>query len=352
MTVSTVVHAQGPLRSTADFTARVVIPDLQGDALLDIQCSDGTRLTLAFDDAVALENQMRWLRQDIRVGDQARLALHHPLTRAGLAALVLDGESIAGAVPNDPALRSDTQTVLYPRDAEFYGREPKEGTPRLQWRARGRDSHWQLNLVTRFGPSPVLGEAQWDDPDSIANLVRSMNDQDTLLSLAGITNPEVVAAITSRQASAVLAQERSIPSMSATKARNILTKAGLAFEGGNRWDCGRIRFMTMEVETVNVPVAIVIMPPVAPRATFPANGDGQDEETKAESRRQWIQRAQEAFSDAGWYVVDLPAPYEWGIQHRGHLWVTRINPTVWGKIRAAAAAVAHDVRMSRGGKFL
>lgn len=370
-----------PINTSDDMTARVVIHDLAGQPLIEITDlrGDGQTIQLTPDQIVNLSHYANNLERDSRVLiDAHRLDAHHPLNTPALAAKLV-GDDVRG-------LRtSDHPRVLYPASAAV--REPDrdgltrdQGTPTMIWNGatlghmRNPYYHrrnttnetpetdgWRLSLV---GITDVtMGFAAWNDAEGIANLVAAMDDPEGIFVMAGMINPTEAGALSARLTARNLKNQRQLPNVQLPPIRKALTDAGLG--GISDHDGGRARVLAVNVDGRKLPIAIAIMAPAIPAGTTvltEAEREGmqpweirQANDQRAEAARAaWVPKAKTVITNAGWRVVDLPAPrLPWRTygSNTPVLWATKLTAQQWSGLNAAAERAARELEMSRGSTF-
>lgn len=347
----------GPVHFRGSTQARIAAVDLEQPVAVSLTDSTGTIHNIPFGDAVRLANMIRALQSDLTIVDIARREAHHPALYADAAKLLHGG----GRDPHGghmlgmlyPANAIDERVSTPPGDSlNWHSSTPPEGTPFLRWHDDDDESGWVITLSSTQGLGVHgLGIARWNDPAGIRRLVETMQDEESVHALAAIMAPHVAARLTSRRLGRAMREAGSLPNVSIAKARRVLRKANLISEDKQPlYGSGRIRFVSIEVDGMKVPVSIAIVPPEFPGGT-PVSIDpllDQSQERHA-ARRDWIDRATRAFEDAGWFPVDLPSPKGWQVSTRGYLWVTLLKPEQWSRIRPAAADAANHININRGG---
>ncbi len=235
---------------------------------------------------------------------------------------------------------------------------------------------WQLLLAG--AESVVLGFAQWDDQKSFENLVNSLNDNEALVALGSMLNPDIIAALSQRTVIREMRRSRTFPVITQVKAKTVLAAANLLtppsyLERESYSDsAGKIRALQVKTGAKSVAVAVALLAPaknpIRPkvahnfrsvsvpfdRAKYKAEQAARrisDTEHYKREVAPWREAAAAAFVAAGWRVVDLPAPK--GVLFRGDakeesvLWVTLVNEETWDSIKPAIDEVLVDFNFDR-----
>lgn len=239
----------------------------------------------------------------------------------------------------------------------------EEGVPLLAWSsAKGdSDSGWRLTLS---GATQVtVSYAAWDSQSALDSLIEMMGDPEGVLTMAGITQPEITAQLSARMTAVSMRASRSLPRIDLPKVRKALSDAGVlvgGHSGRNKAEAARMRLLAVKVGSVKVPVAVAINPPTYPKNARPLTDtesrlpwNERQELTKSivvPAREDWMRAVKIALEGSGWRVVDLPKPVQpWEHRDMEPLWVTRIDANTWSGLSAAAAREAIRLEMSRGG---
>jgi hypothetical protein len=239
-----------------------------------------------------------------------------------------------------------------------------DGVPHLRWVShtpRSAQSGWELYL--RSDTNIAVGFAPWNDRAALTGLIESMDDPDTLMIMAGITQPVQTAELSARIAARALRTARALPGIDLKKVRTALVAGGLIDAPGaqTRTRGGRIRLLTITSGTKDVPVAVAVKAPeygFAPvqtsdqeRATL-----SPEELTERLTQREelhaaaWLVRVQQTLAAAGWRAVGLPSPRrQWYDDPFEVKWFTRFDTDTWSTVEAAARAAALKVSLNRGG---
>lgn len=248
------------------------------------------------------------------------------------------------------------------------GENPRiHGTPYLRWvpKVDGQvgKAGWELLLSGASGV--VLGFAQWDDESSFDGLAKALNDNESLIALGYMLSPDVIAALTQRTVIRSMRKARTMPAVTTNKAKAVLAAADLLTPEYMLRDSrskvqteGKIRCLNVKTGTTSVGVAVALLAP----ARLPGEmkddyrpGFGHFDAAKAAAARvakaahakahylrevaPWKAAATQAFTDAGWRVLDLPTPkwvsYRQGAESESTLWVTLVDELTWNSIRPA-----------------
>lgn len=326
--------------------------NLQGPDFVRVSTSDGRELEFPLEDLQRMLYIRMNVQNDARRVDDLRFRASHPALDPALASLLL-----GGGADVDASGETLYRKHLYATDVSMVGHSPREGSIEMQWCSQGLESRWLLKIhgAGSGDRDLTLGEARWDDREGIARLVHALQQRDSVLAMAGMTHPEEVSLLSARVAINEFGASGGMPLMSPLAVRKVLNGAGLlGVDDG--WDgmstVGHIRLMQAPAEWRRVPVAVVIICPNAPQCEPARDDDGDFAQGALARRKRWLQRAENALVQEGWYVVDLPAPNTPHPSERGYLWVTRIAPAEWGRMRAAIAPHASKLLTTRGSRFV
>lgn len=241
------------------------------------------------------------------------------------------------------------------------GTDPQEdSTPYLVWNAETsqRTHGWSLSITGIDNAS--LGFAAWNDIPAQDALVEMLSDTESCVTIAAITAPEATARMTARLSARALRSARALPGIDLSKARKIITDAGLSTpESISGYYAARARLLTIQSGDRKVPVAVAIAPPdryegmrEIPQAEAREMSWQDRSKLQAqyleEKRTPWIANAKRAFTDAGWRILDLQID---GRYSTNVFFATRIDAETWSAVSAAAQAAARTLGMNRGGRI-
>jgi hypothetical protein len=320
------------------YTLHPEVLDLDGDARVRVVSDSGNEIQIPFEFLAALAS------------------------RAGNARALIDSEIDA----QRKAFIGDITAYGLTRPTAMHLTKPDtaptdDGNPVLKWvRGDNNDSSksgWSLYLGG--AENAVVGFAQWNDRAAIESLVELMDSPDSMMTIAGISTPEPIAALTARMTARNLRVSRSLPGIDLGKVRKILYDANLgSTEANGRYNSSRLRLLTIKSGGKNVPVAAAISAPSMPSRplTEEENALGWREKRTlqdaliSEARGPWMEKTKAAMIAAGWRVLDLNPP------RRAHyyagtndvVWATRLDAETWSSVAAAANAAAGELEMSRG----
>lgn len=274
-----------------------------------------------------------------RTLDEARREEHHPNKRHPIVA----GSSGKARVFSAP------------------GTDPEaDSTPYITWNSETahRTHGWSLSIAGIENAS--LGFAAWDDIAAQDSLVAMLTEPESCITIAGMTAPEATARMTARLSARSLRSARALPGIDLTKARKIITEAGLSTpETISGYYAARARLLTIASGDRKVPVAVAIAPPDRFEGMREISKEDsatmswQDRSTLQkeyleEKRTPWIADVKRAFTNAGWRILDLQID---GRYNTHVFFATRIDSETWSSISAAAQAAARTLGMNRGGRI-
>jgi hypothetical protein len=319
------------------YTLYPEVLDLDGDARVRVVSDSGNEIQIPFEFLAALAS------------------------RAGNARALIDSEIDA----QRKAFIGDISTYGLTRPTSMHLTKPDtaptdDGNPVLKWvRSENNDpakSGWSLYLGG--AETAVVGFARWNDRAAIESLVELMDSPDSMMTIAGITTPEPIAALTARMTARNLRASRSLPGIDLGKVRKILYDANLgSTEESGRYNSARLRLLTIKSGGKNVPVAAAISAPTMPSRPLTEEESALNWREKrllqdaliSEARGPWLEKAKAAMTAAGWRVLNLNPP------RRAHyasstdvVWATRLDAETWSSVAAAANVAAGELEMSRG----
>lgn len=348
---TTAAALASPVFTADDYTLQITVPDLDSEPYVTLAAPDG--------EVLVVPNRFLGVlsRQSMQMQGQAR-------------------QMLDDAWRSQARLWEDSRLMAFgPRgvgpDARMYALanrgawDETEGVPYLEWRPlTGPESPAGWRLALSGAAQVSVSFARWDDADALAGLIESMGDAESLMTMAGITNPDVIAHLSARMTAVSLRSARALPRIDLPKARKILTDAGLAEPSERRsrdnHAAATMRLLAVRVGGTRVPVAVAVNPPRVPAGTPSLSEDearGMNyqqkqqrlEEVRAPSRERWLSRARTALESAGWRILELPRPRQpWGYNQMDCLWATRIDAETWSGVSAAATGEARSLEMSRG----
>lgn len=331
----------GESQNVSGVTMTPEIVSLDGETRLRLVDANGSELLIPAHMLPALANRASFYASNLsRTLDDARRVEHHPSHRHDIVEARLDERKGFTLAQHDPEA---------------------DGTPYIAWVAE-RDARPHGWALTMTGIDKVeLGFAAWNDIPAQDNLIAMLSDADTCIAIAGITAPTETARMSARVSARALRTARALPGIDLKKARKIITDAGLAtHESINQYYAARMRLLTVTSGDKQVPVAVAIQAPdkylnqreLTKEETREMSWEDRSKLQKQyldEMREPWLASAKQAFTAAGWRLVDL------AIESRGRtrpnvFFATRIDAETWSAVSAAATASARYLEMSRGSK--
>lgn len=238
-----------------------------------------------------------------------------------------------------------------------------EGVPYIQWNERknfvqNSKPQWVLLLN---GANTVLGSADWNDVEGFKNLVASMSDPESLVTFLGMADPAIAAVMAANMNARSLKSDKSLPSVTIVKAREVLASADLKLEYSDLSDAnqGVGRLLQIRNGDAKIRVAVALQP--AHRMIRPftreesrgftgmnyRNRYALEQKLIEEFKTDWKAKAAQAFLDAGWLIPELPKPLivRNGRARADVLWVTPFDAETWGKVSLGAKIAAESFVM-------
>jgi len=264
----------------------------------------------------------------------------------------------------DPRLEATQRGGIFALKEQYNG--VAEGIPLIAWTSRRGDyekSGWRLTLSG--AEQATVGFAQWDDSNAVENLIGMMSDPETVITMAGMNDPEIISQLSARMTAVSMRASRSLPRINLPKVRKVLVDAGVVGANGSsgrtKAEAARMRLLNVKVGDVKVPVAVAINPPLCPAGFVGLSEEEQRAlswperqqrltEMLAPLRTEWLRRVREEMEAKGWRLIELPRPRQpWGHREMECLWVTLIDANTWSGLSAAATREAGQLEMTRGG---
>jgi hypothetical protein len=350
MNDSTNIFAKLPSKVQDDITFTPEIVSLKaGDSQVRIIIDGGQEIVLPFKLLAPLSNNARNFHGTlVQTLDEQRFKAYNPIERSGQ-----DGtpEVVTGTRKN--------RTISLPgADLEA------DATPFMFWVKDENKPGWALTLAGINDQQ--IGFAAWDDVNGQNELINSMNDPETLLTIAAIVASTPTAQMSARMAARALRTARTIPTMEPKKVRTVLETANLiqgadATGSGSRYSAGRIRAIKIKSGTAKeVTVAVGVLAPASmpwlvpltdeEKRTMDWKARSQEENRrKAEAQTPWVEATKNALTAAGYRIVSIGEDRRkpWYGEEK-IIWATLIDPETWGSVSAAATVEAKNLEMTRG----
>lgn len=329
------------------------IVNLDGETQLRVSTPDAEDIIIPSSLLEALGANARQISSQLTeaVNEQRREAFH-PTLRHELNKATRDAES--GSVGVDRR----SNTVALP-GADIAA----DGTPYLFWKKDAEKPGWVLTLAGIRSAS--LGFAAWNDPAAIDELVASLSDPESLVTIAGMVVPTQTAEMTGRMVTRELRADRSIPTMEPKQIREILVSAGYvlssdATSSTSRYSGGRVRALKINSGGKEVTVAIGVTMPTSFPWTTPLSEDERklswrdrgelERNRREEARAPYAKGFRAALAAApGWRIVDLNTGRP---GTNDIIWLTKISPETWSSVAAAATMFAGSLDMGRGSALM
>ncbi len=328
-------------RGTVAADLEVQVLNVEGDSRIKVTSKDGESFFVPAEFIEVLAASTDWLTRRYHEGvDRAQMGFVGALATHGLT---------------DHPLR-DLKFVLATQS------EPSaDGVPFIRWEQRdGFDSkskaRWILGLN---GSTAEFGEAEWDDIVSFKNLVAAMSDPESLVTFLAITDPTAASVLAAKMNARILKADKSLPSVSITKVREILGRGGLTLEveGLASYHQGRARLLQIKNGDSTIRVAAALVAPWGKsRELTPSVERERDYKIRSRTQtaleeeflQQWRAKATQAFKDAGWIIPELPKPRARANSPHSRvsvLWVSPFDPETWEKIDLGAKTAAERLGM-------
>lgn len=324
---------------------------LEGEVRLRMTLASGEDIILPLETLTLLGQNANRMQSELhRSLEEARFQKYYPTSRFPENTF---GES--RGLQSRTRRAAYVSKLLFLKDSNIY----EDGTPYISWSPNESGEHgWKLSLIG-IEDAPI-GWAAWNDPNGVDELISMLHDKESCIAIAAIMAPSQTSEMSARVAAKALRSGRKLPGINIPKVRKVFQDAGLNNTGASEYNNAQVKILAIASGDKRVPVAVAVAAPMK----FPNQPTLDEEAARAmnwQQRRQaeddlvkplveeWVKKADKAFADAGWRVIDLPKPkYYYGYsQGSGTRWYTLINPELWSNVAAAATQAATDFYFSR-----
>lgn len=355
-----------PPSSGSGLQVNLVIPDVSTPEPVIVMNRDGETFTLTLSQMQELIACAQYA--DARAGTllaQTRKEANHPYTFPLGRETLTQTPAWGDRQPYPKKLaHADTPSLL-------------EGTPYLQWieprqtggSLQGERYGWSLRLMTPNNQFMEVGYAPWDNAEAIESLIVQIADPDTLMLIAGLTNPGVTANTSAAMSLRTLIIDNTAPQAALPPLRRLLTANDLTSDDTNHHDdMGRLRKLVVkDTSTGRVKSFAIAVCLQAPLRGIPVEDSRrlqqrlrglpreEAQQVRSQARRiaqaAWVREATRIMEADGWHIVNLPLPQQrsdW--RGRPVLWATHLTPTEWESIERAVMADASSLAMTSGSR--